>query len=480
MNAAAVIDNAATTANTIRGAAANAGNLERDNAQRQAAGAPTTSATDVWTHTMAPDDLARPMTMGEQVVQAVPVGGAVVTTIRGLAEGVALQGPSAVATSMSQQASQIADDFGKIGEAEGAMQTVGATFALLTSVEQMLSAPLSMIPFPAFPALRITDTDIGLPHAHNHPPNLIPPNPVPIPLPSTGPVIPIPFVSGANKTLINGLPAARCGDMGLGIWCGGFVPMFEVFLGSSSVWVEGSRAARTLVDVTNHCIFSARKGPDDKPLGPFVGTTVTGSPNVLIGGVPMPSLTSLAVGAAFKGLFSAAGKAIKAIRKWRANRMVEVIKEFEDEVTNVTPRMAPPPHVPLSPWQRALVESLHTPGMRKAVKEISVEDLAAITKATRDEWAVVMAKDGNLTVVRGKPASTAIKQSDILLAHTHPRGTPTPSPEDIAQAAKPKQLATYYDQAIVTPDGNVHYYNEHGALPSDRANKPHEADGVFR
>ena len=62
------------------------------------------------------------------------------------------------------------------------------------------------------------------------------------------------------------MPAARCGDMGLGVWCGGYFPMYEVFLGSSNVWIEGNRAGRVGVDITKHCIFSAPK-PNDPPTG---------------------------------------------------------------------------------------------------------------------------------------------------------------------------------------------------------------------
>src|SRR5262249_11136949 len=153
---------------------------------------------------------------------------------------------------------------------------------------------------PAFPALRIMDMDVGLPHGHAHPPNL--PPPPPIQLPSTGPVIPIPMLSGASRTLINGMPAARCGDMGLGIWCGGCFPVFGGFLGSANVWIEGARASRMAVDITNHCIFSVRPRAGDPPVGCFLGTTITGSGNVLIGGVPMPSLTNMAMAAALRGL----------------------------------------------------------------------------------------------------------------------------------------------------------------------------------
>lgn len=203
----------------------------------------------------------------------------------------------------------------------GVLATVGK--AVLTAIgwEQALSPYLGKIPFPGIPALRVWDLDVGLPHAHNHPPNITPPNPVPIPLPSFGPVIPIPYLSGATKVLINGTPAARCGDMGLGVWCGGYFPMFEVFLGSSTVWIEAARAGRVAVDITKHCIFTTPK-PSDPPLGPMIGTTLPpGSPNVLIGGAPFPSLFSLAIAQAFKALFRIGGAIFRRItaRSYVAN-----------------------------------------------------------------------------------------------------------------------------------------------------------------
>lgn len=237
----------------------------------------------------------------------------------------------------------VGDAVYKIAEADGALQTVGAVFGALGALEQTLSVAFSMIPFPAFPAVRITDMAVGLPHAHMHPPNLIPPNPVPVPLPSAGPVIPIPFISGAATVLINNLPAARCGDMGIGIWCGGYFPMYEIFLGSSSVWLEGARAARIGIDITKHCIFSTPK-PNDPPVGPMVGTTVSASPNTIVGGIPMPSLTGMAVGKAFGAMFKGLGK-LKNLGK-AADDIAEEAAEaasrpgalsrpmgFEDEIT---------------------------------------------------------------------------------------------------------------------------------------------------
>ena len=74
------------------------------------------------------------------------------------------------------------------GRRRAVLRCRAAGAGLMGAVEQLISLPLSAIPFPAFPAVRVTDMDVGLPHAHMHPPNLTPPNPVPVPLPSTGPV----------------------------------------------------------------------------------------------------------------------------------------------------------------------------------------------------------------------------------------------------------------------------------------------------
>ncbi len=105
---------------------------------------------------------------------------------------------------------------------------------------------------PKFPAARLyADIVFGWPHIHTHPPNLIPPAP-PIPLPSFGPVI----CAGAVSVLINGLPAARVGDVGFGVWCGGYFPAFEVMTGSSHVFIGGARPARQLIDFTRHCMKS--------------------------------------------------------------------------------------------------------------------------------------------------------------------------------------------------------------------------------
>src|SRR5262245_15776289 len=82
---------------------------------------------------------------------------------------------------------------------------------------------------PAFPAVSLGDSALGVPHAHTaHPPSGPPPVP-PTPLPPMGPVL----LGTCLSVLINGKPAARVGDVGLNPTCCGLPPMFEIFLGSS-------------------------------------------------------------------------------------------------------------------------------------------------------------------------------------------------------------------------------------------------------
>jgi uncharacterized Zn-binding protein involved in type VI secretion len=101
---------------------------------------------------------------------------------------------------------------------------------------------------PSFPAATLTSIAIGLPHAHTlHPPSGPPPVP-PTPLPPIGPVM----FGTSVQVLINGLPAARCGDLGLNPTCCGLPPIFEIFTGSSKVFIGGKRAARA-TDITYHC-----------------------------------------------------------------------------------------------------------------------------------------------------------------------------------------------------------------------------------
>ena len=101
-----------------------------------------------------------------------------------------------------------------------------------------LTAPLAAL-FPSLPAATLTMPYLGVPHTHVHPPSLIPPAP-PVPLPSIGTIM----FGTCVRVPINGLPAARAGDLGLAPTCGGFAPFFEIVTGSSNVFIGGARAAR--------------------------------------------------------------------------------------------------------------------------------------------------------------------------------------------------------------------------------------------
>jgi uncharacterized Zn-binding protein involved in type VI secretion len=101
---------------------------------------------------------------------------------------------------------------------------------------------------PSFPAATLLSLTMGIPHAHiAHPPSGPPPIP-PTPLPPIGPIM----LGTCVSVLINSKPAARCGDLGYNPTCCGLPPIFEVFTGSSKVFIGGARAARAL-DITYHC-----------------------------------------------------------------------------------------------------------------------------------------------------------------------------------------------------------------------------------
>lgn len=102
--------------------------------------------------------------------------------------------------------------------------------------------------FPSFPAATLGSLALGIPHAHVlHPPSGPAPIP-PTPIPPLGTVL----FGTCVSVLISGMPAARCGDLGMSATCCGLPPIFEVFTGSSNVFIGGGRAAR-MTDMTFHC-----------------------------------------------------------------------------------------------------------------------------------------------------------------------------------------------------------------------------------
>ncbi|MEO7985613.1 MAG: PAAR domain-containing protein [Gemmatimonadales bacterium] len=130
--------------------------------------------------------------------------------------------------------------------ASSVMGAVGLAKDMLDMGFASLTAPLAAV-MPSMPAATITMPYLGMPHAHNHPPSLIPPAP-PVPLPSFGMIT----LGTSVRVLINSMPAARCGDIGLAPTCCGLFPFFQIKTGSSNTFIGGNRAAR-LGDICEVC-----------------------------------------------------------------------------------------------------------------------------------------------------------------------------------------------------------------------------------
>lgn len=141
----------------------------------------------------------------------------------------------------------VGDPIGTVATVGGAL--LGAAGAPLEMLNTGFASATNAIAavLPAFPAAHMGSMYMGVPHAHAHPPSLVPPAP-PVPLPSMGAVT----LGCSIQVLVGGMPAARAGDLGLAPTCVGFAPLFEIFTGSSKVFIAGARAARQL-DVCMAC-----------------------------------------------------------------------------------------------------------------------------------------------------------------------------------------------------------------------------------
>jgi uncharacterized Zn-binding protein involved in type VI secretion len=142
----------------------------------------------------------------------------------------------------------------EIQKVAGAIQSVmglptalgDAGIAVVSNIGEKFLNTLG-IPMPAFPAAHLGSLYVGAPHAHSHPPSLVPPAP-PVPLPSMGAIT----LGTCVKVLVGGMPAARQGDLGMAPTCGGLAPFFTVKLGSSKVFIGGARAGR-MTDMCTAC-----------------------------------------------------------------------------------------------------------------------------------------------------------------------------------------------------------------------------------
>ncbi|WP_434418275.1 PAAR domain-containing protein [Nannocystis pusilla] len=109
--------------------------------------------------------------------------------------------------------------------------------------------------WPEFPAATMGSLAVGLPHAH-------------APLPTLMPVIGAVALGCCVSVLINGLPAARVGDVGLNPTClGAPLPGFEIFTGSSKVFIGGARAARQF-ERHDALLARADEGAEARQAGP--------------------------------------------------------------------------------------------------------------------------------------------------------------------------------------------------------------------
>jgi uncharacterized Zn-binding protein involved in type VI secretion len=166
----------------------------------------------------------------------------------------------AVKTSIVDKVSPPAPAAGDPPKPEPPSNPVRTVVDAVGAVQGIISAPVDLMNngfaaatagisdmLPKFPAATMGSLYMGPFHAHAHPPSLIPPAP-PVPLPSLGPIL----IGCSPTVLVGGMPAARAGDIGMAPTCGGFMPGFEVFTGSSKVFIRGTRAARIL-DVCRAC-----------------------------------------------------------------------------------------------------------------------------------------------------------------------------------------------------------------------------------
>ncbi len=171
---------------------------------------------------------------------------------------------SAVAPTRALLAEGAAEAVGEVppppNPARAVQQVAGAVMGAMAVPMELLNTGVAVAlngvadVLPSFPAAHLGSLYVGAPHMHAHPPSLAPPAP-PVPLPSIGAV----SLGTSLRVLVGGLPAARVGDLGIAPTCGGFAPFFQIFLGSSKVFLGGARAAR-MTDICTACTPSSASG----------------------------------------------------------------------------------------------------------------------------------------------------------------------------------------------------------------------------
>ena len=214
---------------------------------------------------------------------------------------------NAVTNAVADVVDQFAAPFQKLGDPNktGVFGIFDRAKAVVGAVASLANAPTDFMnnafaratdgiskALPSIPAATLGSFVLGMLHTHTHPPSLIPPAP-PIPLPAFGSIL-----TGCPTVLICGAPAARSGDYGIAATCGSLSPVFEIFTGSSKVFIGGSRAARVL-DMTRQC------APAPPPAAAAAGAMskmakAAKAANKVIGGAAKLQKTLNLVGAASK------------------------------------------------------------------------------------------------------------------------------------------------------------------------------------
>ena len=128
---------------------------------------------------------------------------------------------------------------------------------MINAAVAQLMQPLANMVSP-MPAITLGKMWMSIPHVHNHPPTFTPPAP-PVPLPAVGSVL----LGTSVRVLINSMPAARVKDIGIAPTCTGFTPFFQIKMGSSNVFIGGTRAAR-IIDLAFVCGSGEERETDNK------------------------------------------------------------------------------------------------------------------------------------------------------------------------------------------------------------------------
>ncbi len=216
----------------------------------------------------------------------------------------------------------------------------------------------------------------------------------------------------------------------------------------------------------------------------------------------MPSLLGLAMGAAIRGLFAGAAKAIRALRALlSASRIPRMFAPFSRLASSGAIRSAmrtigdgfdllrgrPYAHFP--PASSELVEEAlfrcTRAGHRMPIASITAGELAELTRRTNGEWAVV-AERGQLRLVRGAADHVPVRESEHVLVHTHPDNygayDTAVSEGNVGNAAGQGREGWDHPQAVVDRDGNVHAFDSAGVVEKPGMSPIHpdgNIDGMY-